>query len=213
MDAFSDIPVLVGPAVQLEPLTEAVFDEYWEALADPEVSRLTGTHATFEADQVRTVLRDRTGQHDRADWAILRRYDGLFLGEAVINDFDPHNESAGYRIWLAGPDHFNRGYGTEATRLVIDFAFERIGLHRLELEVFAFNPRARRVYEKCGFSFEGTLREALRWDGVFIDTHKMAILRTDPRPGAELDGPEGDAVRAQSPFGRVATPQEVARRG
>jgi len=186
-DAFSNFPVLTGTAVRLEPLTEAVFDDYWASLADPEVSRLTGTHATFEADQVRAVLRNRREHHDRADWAVLRRDDGAFLGEVVINDFDPHNESANYRIGLAGPAHFNHGYGTEATRLVVDFAFDRIGLHRLELEVFAFNPRARRVYEKCGFRLEGTLRDALQWDGVFIDAHKMAILRTDPRPGDELD--------------------------
>jgi RimJ/RimL family protein N-acetyltransferase len=179
-DAFLDLPVLIGTSVRLEPLTEAVFDDYWAALADPEVNRLTGTHATFEAEQVRAVLRHRREQHDRADWAILRQHDGAFLGEAVINDFDPHNESANYRIWLGGPAHFGRGYGTEVTRLVVDYAFDRIGLHRLELEVFAFNPRARRVYEKCGFQLEGTLRDALLWDGIFIDTYTMAILRTDP---------------------------------
>ena len=66
--------------------------------------------------------------------------------------------------------------------LVVDYAFDRVGLHRLELEVFAFNPRARRVYEKCGFVLEGTMRDALLWDGVFVDTQKMAILHTDPRP-------------------------------
>jgi len=136
--------------------------------------------------------------HDRADWAILRRDDGAFLGEVVINDFDPHNESANYRIGLAGPAHFNHGYGTEATRLVIAFAFDRIGLHRLELEVFAFNPRARRVYEKCGFQLKGTLRDALQWDGVFIDTHKMAILRADPRPG---DGAGGRHAPTSPPSG------------
>lgn len=182
-NAFSDLPTLIGTTVRLEPLTETVFDDYWAALADPEVLRLTGTHTPFEAEQVRTVLRNRSQQHDRADWAILRQHDGVFLGEAVINNFNPHNESASYRI-LLGPAHFSRGYGTEATRLVVDYAMDRIGLHRLELNVFASNPRARRVYQKCGFQLEGTLRDALQWDGVFIDTHKMAILRTDPRPGA-----------------------------
>lgn len=64
----------------------------------------------------------RHDHHDRADWAAIRSTDGAFLGEAVLNKFDPVNESANCRIWLAGPDLFGRGYGTEITRLVVDYA-------------------------------------------------------------------------------------------
>jgi len=181
-DAFRDQPVLRGAAVRLEPLTEAVFEDYWAGMSDPEVTRLTGSHGTFEPRGVEDWLRSRRDHHDRADWAILRASDGAFLGEAVINDLDPDNESAGYRLWLAGPAVFGRGYGSEVTRLVVDYALDQVGLHRLSLEVFDHNPRARRVYEKCGFVVEGRLREALLWDGRRHDTLAMAILRTDPRP-------------------------------
>ena len=57
-----------------------------------------------------------------------------------------------------------------------------MGLHRITLEVYTFNPRARHVYEKVGFVHEGTGREALRFDDGWIDVHRMSILATDPRP-------------------------------
>jgi RimJ/RimL family protein N-acetyltransferase len=86
-----------------------------------------------------------------------------------------------FRICLAGPQVFGYGYGTEATRLVLDYAFDVVGLHRVHLEVFDFNPRGRRTYEKCGFRSEGVRRDALRWDGKWHDVICMAILSTDPR--------------------------------
>lgn len=136
VDAFRDQPVLQWTTVRLEPLTSAVVKDYLRAMGDPEVTRLTGTHAAFDPYDVEDWLRTRQDHHDRADWAIVRSQDGLFLGEAVINDLDADNESASYRLWLAGPDVFGRGYGSEVTRLVVDYALDQVGLHRLSLEVF-----------------------------------------------------------------------------
>lgn len=179
-DLFRDQPTLEGALVRLVPLTEAVYADYWAAMEDPEVTRLTGSHGSFEPEQVRSWLRTRRDQHDRADWAVLRRSDDAFLGEAVLNDLDPDNESASYRVWLAGPAVFGHGYGTETTRLVVEHALGPAGLHRLSLEVFDHNPRARHVYEKCGFVLEGRLRDALLWEGRRYDALTMAVLRTDP---------------------------------
>jgi RimJ/RimL family protein N-acetyltransferase len=183
-DSFRDQPVLTGELVRLEPLTEAVLEDYLVGMADPEVHRLTATHAQFDRAQVEQWLATRAQQHDRADWAVLRRSDGAFLGEAVLNDFDSDNASANYRVWLAGPEAYGRGYGTEVTRLVLEYAFDTAGLHRVSLGVLDFNPRARRVYEKCGFQLEGRLRQAVRWDGEWHDELVMSVLSTDPRPPA-----------------------------
>lgn len=113
----------------------------------------------------------------------------------MINDLDPDNKSAG-RMWLAGPQVFGHGYGSEATRLVIDHALGDIGLHRLAVEVFDHNPRARRVYEKCGFSLEGRLRNALLWQGSRHDALVMAVLRTDEQART---GSSRRSVRAGGP--------------
>jgi RimJ/RimL family protein N-acetyltransferase len=183
-DLFRDQPVLTGELVRLEPLTDSVLEDYLIGVADPEVSRLTGTHAHFDRAEVERWLASRAQQHDRADWAVLRRSDGAFLGEAVLNEFDPDNASVNYRVWLAGPQAYGHGYGTEATGLVLRYAFDTAGLHRVSLGVLDVNPRARRVYEKCGFQLEGRLRHALRWDGQWHDELVMSVLSTDPRPSS-----------------------------
>nr|WP_275889541.1 GNAT family protein [Nakamurella flavida] len=159
------------------PLTEAVLDDYLLGLADPEVTRLTGSSAEFAPEAVRRWLATRADQHDRADWAVLRRTDSAFLGEAVLNELDPENASVNFRIWLSGPS-VGRGYGTQATALVRDHAFA-VGLHRIALTVFAFNPRARRVYEKCGFVVEGRRRDVLWADGAWHDELVMSVLVGD----------------------------------
>jgi RimJ/RimL family protein N-acetyltransferase len=55
----------------------------------------------------------------------------------------------------------------------------RLRVHRVELEVYDFNPRARHVYEKLGFVHEGTKRDALLWDGKWTDYHCMGLLDRD----------------------------------
>jgi RimJ/RimL family protein N-acetyltransferase len=182
-DPFRDQPVLAGDRVTLEPLTSAHFDGYWLMLQDPESGRLTGNHRTFSEQQIRGWLASRPEQHNRADWAIVRTGDGAFLGEVVLLNLDAPNESMDFRISLGGPAVFGQGYGTEATRLVVEYALDVVGLHRLGLEVYDFNPRAQRVYEKCGFRQEGVRRDALRWDGEWHDAIQMSMLATDPRPG------------------------------
>lgn len=181
-DAFRDQSTLNGTAVRLEPLTEGHYPDLAPLYVDSEVGRLTGTHHTFSEEEVRHLIATRGDQHDRADWAVVRTADGRAVGDVAVNEFDHRNASASFRIALVGAVEFGQGYGTEATRLVVDHVFGAIGLHRLSLEVFAFNPRAKRVYEKAGFTVEGVQRDALRWDGAWHDAVTMAILATDPRP-------------------------------
>lgn len=186
-EVFRDQPILSGPRVRLEPLTSRHFDGFWPMLADPdpEGSRLTGSHQRFTEEEIRQWLATRQDHHDRADWAIVRVEDDMVLGEAVLNELDVHNASVNFRISLAGPHVFGRGYGTEATQMVVDYALDVARLHRIHLEVYDFNPRAQRVYQKCGFVREGVHRDALHWDGRWHDAISMAILATDPRPSSK----------------------------
>src|SRR6202042_2579830 len=107
-------------------------------------------------------------QPDRLDLAVVDKASGECAGEGVLNGWDKGNHSCNFRT-LIGPGGRDRGLGTEALRLIVGYGFEQLGLHRISLEVYAFNPRARHVYEKAGFVAEGVLREALRYGGQGIN--------------------------------------------
>lgn len=180
--AFQEQPVLTGDSVRLQPLTTAVLESYLVGLHDPEVRHLTGTQAVCERSAVELWLATRQEYDDRADWAVVRSSDDAFLGEAVLNELDAENASVNYRIWLSGAGATGHGHGTEATRLAVAYALDDVGLHRVSLSVYDFNPRALRAYEKCGFRQEGRLRDALRRDGTWHDEIVMSVLSTDGRP-------------------------------
>lgn len=176
--SFANPPTLTGELVTVRPLSAADLPDIMTTLADTEALRLTGTHATFTPDQVAQALRDWSARDDRMDMAVVENATGHYAGEIVLNDLDTDNGSCNFRVALGTP-FTGRGLGTEATRLMLGHAFDTVGVHRVELEVFAFNPRARHVYEKVGFAYEGTKRQALRWHREWIDTHVMGMLADD----------------------------------
>jgi RimJ/RimL family protein N-acetyltransferase len=191
MTDFSIKPTLTGELVVLRPFRDGDTDAMWASFADSESSRLTGTHTVFTEDAVRAYYANRNDQTDRLDLAVEDRATGKCVGEAVLNDWNPDNRSCGFRILLTEAGR-GRGLGTEATRLITYYGLDELGIHRVELEVYAFNPRARRVYEKVGYVAEGVLRDALLWDGEWVDAVVMSMLETDPRPTAtSADPPSG----------------------
>ena len=175
---FADKPTIVGPLVTLRPIVAGDAEAMWLSLADPESIRLTGTHAEFTRPQIDEWAGSRSIVDDRLDLAVTDTATGAWAGELAINDWDEENQSCGFRISLDASFR-NRGYGTEATRLIVDYAFAQLPIHRIGLEVFAFNPRAIASYKKVGFRREGVMRDALRWDGEFHDTIVMSVLRPE----------------------------------
>jgi RimJ/RimL family protein N-acetyltransferase len=172
---FAFKPTLTGELVVLRPVDEDDYEALAEAMADPDVTRLTGSHGEIGEEKAREWYRTRKEQTDRLDLAIVDKATGTTVGEAVLNDWDPDNRCCNFRI-LIGPSGQGRGLGTEATRLIVGYGIEEVGLHRISLGVYAFNPRARRAYEKAGFVVEGRLRDALYWDGEWVDEIVMSVL-------------------------------------
>jgi RimJ/RimL family protein N-acetyltransferase len=194
---FATKPTLTGERAILRPFVDADTRPLLAALGDPDVRILTGSvHDEAAARRPATLAEEklaaewyatRNDTDDRLDLAIVDRASGACVGEAVLNQWDPGNQSCNFRI-LIGPDGQNRGLGTEATRLIVGYGFEKLGLHRISLEVYAFNPRAYRVYEKAGFHVEGVLRESLRYGDQWVDATAMSILAREWPPADATQG-------------------------
>ncbi len=147
---------------------------------DPEVARLTGCKPEFARGEVLSAFEKFVEDADRRFFLLLDPA-GTIVGESVINEIDWELRKANYRVAIFSPACRGKGLGTWMARRACDVAFEQLGLHRLELEVFSFNPRAERAYEKAGFCREGIQREAI-WDGErYADIILMAILEDEWR--------------------------------
>lgn len=176
---FSFKPVLVGARATLRPFTEADADPMWRIVQDPEVVRFTfEPNTSLTPELLRDWYASRAEQKERLDLAVVDTATGQLVGEVVLYDVDDRARSCTFRT-LIGQEGRGRGVGTEATRLLLRYAFEQLGMHRVELQVYAFNDRARHVYEKVGFVVEGVRREAHWRDGEWLDEVVMSVLVSD----------------------------------
>ena len=107
-------------------------------------------------------------------WIVEADPDGRSVGYVILQGRkSPHGSIELKRVALAETD---KGYGRHALRLVKRLAFESLGAHRLWLDVFEHNARARHLYSSVGFIAEGTLRESMRLSGGYASLVVMSML-------------------------------------
>jgi RimJ/RimL family protein N-acetyltransferase len=101
------------------------------------------------------------------------------IGTIGLHRLDLLNGTAEFGIAIGEKSEWNKGHGTDALRAICDFGFGALRLERIGLEVYAGNDRARRSYEKAGFTHEATLRRAHFTRGEHIDVHVMSLVRDE----------------------------------
>lgn len=101
---------------------------------------------------------------------------GEAIGSVYVRDIDYANKKAEYGIFIGSEEHSGKGYGTAAAKLMLQYCFETLGLHKIFLRVLADNSRAIGSYEKAGFEREAYLKDEIFLDGRYRDLVFMAIL-------------------------------------
>ncbi len=149
------------------------------SIQDPERLRLTGAHAQFTLEMIRVHCARVAVADDRLDDVIALRDDPTYRGEAVVRHVDPENRTASFRFNLAAWAPRGIGLGSEAAVVLRQSFKVWPRLHRVELQVFDFNPRAIRSYEKVGFVREGLKRHSLWWEDAPHDAVIMSMLRPE----------------------------------
>ncbi len=110
-------------------------------------------------------------------WVI--EVEGRAIGTARLRLVDEGNRCALYSIGIFDAAMWGRGIGTAATRLVVAYGFEELGLHRIELRVLHDNARAIKAYERCGFQREGVHRDVEFVSGRWLSDLYMSILEDE----------------------------------
>lgn len=173
---------LVGETVVLRRHRPENLDAFRRWYSDAEVARLTRYRdGPMKPDEIDRFFTARVLGIDSLTLAVHLRAKNRLIGSCAFSQLDADNGSALFHITIGEKDLWGRGYGTEATRLMLDHAFSTMGLHRVSLAVFSFNERAIRSYEKVGFVVEGRAREAIFRDGRFWDEISMSMLASEWR--------------------------------
>ena len=145
---------------------------------DPVILRAYGMdvaeQAPFTASRARSWLEEQRAAHA---WMITTS--DRLIGSVRLHSFVEADRRAQIAIGLLDSECLGQGYGTEALRLVLDHAFDGLGLHRISLRVLADNARAIRCYTRLGFVEEGRERESARVPGGWQDDLIMGLLASD----------------------------------
>lgn len=172
---------LEGKKVYLRPIELADTNWYFASLYDRNTRKLTGTQKHYSREQIAAYIEGKSQDSSSVLLLIVTCDGDMPVGDIAIQNIDTINRNANIRLAINRGSHQGKGYGTEALRLMLDYGFGILNLHRIELNVFSYNERAMHVYEKVGFKREGVQREALFYDHKYYDSILMSILEDEYR--------------------------------
>ncbi len=118
-------------------------------------------------------------RNNREQFAIVRKSDDKLIGNCGFNNLDINNGIGTVGIFIGEEKDRNKGYGSEALKLLLSYGFRNMNLHVIRLSVYSFNKNAIKCYEKAGFKKAGKIREACLINGKRYDEIIMDILKKE----------------------------------
>jgi RimJ/RimL family protein N-acetyltransferase len=173
-----------GERVRLRPALPSDAPRFKEWINDTEVRHLIGGRPyQISMSQEQDFLRSRMeNDWEHGVFVVIEATGGgepVPIGSIELRGLEAEARKGDIGMMIGDRAYWDRGYGTEALRTFCRWAFATLDLHRLELAVMAFNPRAQRAYEKVGFTVEGLRREDTYLAGRYHDSVEMGLLRRE----------------------------------
>lgn len=169
---------LVGNNIYLSPRNGEDYEKFTEWLNDFETTDYIGSSsAIMPLLGEKKYFEEHLG--DVASFTIVTLEDDRPIGAIAIEDINSTRRCGTLGIFIGDKESRNKGYGSEAIKLLLDYGFNYLNLHSIKLNVFDFNKRAIACYKKCGFKECGRLRENYFLNGKYYDTIIMDILSNE----------------------------------
>ncbi len=171
----------INSVTDAESFSRSTRDAEYMRLSDASLVRM------FNTKQVSQFLeRELEGESPMMfAFSIRMLADDRLIGEIDLSGINWASRESIVGIGIGDRNAWGKGYGTDAMRIILRFGFEELNLHRIFLNVFEYNPRAIRSYEKVGFKHEGRQRQVLNRNGKRWDLIYMGILRDEWEAGSE----------------------------
>jgi UDP-4-amino-4,6-dideoxy-N-acetyl-beta-L-altrosamine N-acetyltransferase len=172
-------PFLIGEKVYLRPLQQSDAANFVKWLNHPDIQRLTLRIRPLTLEEEADYMERMRQSTTDVALVIALKVNDLPIGMTGFRQIDWSSRHACFGIVIGETEHWGQGYGTDVTRLIVQYAFDTLNLNRVWLQVCEYNQRGIRCYERVGFRKEGLLRQEYYREGRYWDTLVMAVLRED----------------------------------
>lgn len=175
---MADLEILVGSKLSLIPFKEeSISERYIGWLNDPEINRFLEVrfvHQTYET--VLAYVNSFYGDAEKYMWGVYPNATNYLIGTATLSEINRNHGRGVVGLMIGEKEYWDKGYGTEIIKLVVDYAFKRLGLHKVMAGVIDGNQASIKAFQKAGFEIEGRGKSHLFLDGEYYDHIYMGII-------------------------------------
>ncbi len=168
---------LEGEDIELRTIEEEDIEWMRDKINDPEIRNYLQFRYPQNIQQEKEFFENQVSGGEGQSHLIISQ-DGESKGMISLIGIDAESGNAEIGLWI-DPDEQNKGLGTKASRLMIDYGFKELRLHRIHARVFDHNVRSKKIWKNLGFEEEGVLREVDFIDGEFRDLHIYGLLEDE----------------------------------
>jgi len=172
-------PFIIGEKVYLRPIEKEDAPHLLRGANHPEIRDSLFIYFPKNLERMREFIEKLYGDQETVLLMICDRSDNAPVGYTGFFRCDWGSRAAIFFITLFDPERKGKGFGGEATRLIVQYGFETLNLNRIQLHVWTGNTAGIKAYQKAGFQIEGTLRQAMYHRSEYCDFHVMGILRKE----------------------------------
>lgn len=176
---MADLEVLVGSKFSLIPFKEEhISDTYIGWLNNSEVNRFL--EVRFVRQTYETVLeyvRSFYGETEKYMWGIYPNDTNELIGTATLSDISRHHRRGIVGLMIGEKEYWGKGCGTETIKLVVDYAFRRLNLHKVTAGSIANNQGSVKAFQKAGFEIEGQVKSHVFLNGKYYDSVYLGVTR------------------------------------
>ena len=169
---------LVGEHIYLSPTSVEDAEKYTKWLNDFETTDYIGQSTKiYTVENEKNFLENCSKKENGVTLGIIKLDNDELIGNCGLKDIDSIGRTATLGIFIGDKEERNKGYGAEAIKLLLDYGFNYLNLNEINLDVYSFNERAIKCYEKVGFKEYGRRRECIYLNGKYYDLISMDILK------------------------------------
>ena len=174
-----DNPFLVGNKIYLSPIESKDLEFLCQTQNHPGVREALFMALPVFLETEEEKIKQYITSKDAIVLTIVEKDTNVPVGQTALLRIDYVSRAAVFYLAILRPECWSKGFGTEATQLMVDYAFDTLNLNRIQLHVYAENLLAIKIYQKVGFSREGILRQAMYRKGAYCDFWVMGLLREE----------------------------------